>query len=124
MQIQKSEKSMAGTRVEVAVNFSKNMKDLSDTELSAIVNSFRRHKAERLAVLRKINPDFGKVDSHSHVFDRDKVVSTIKGILKNENRPAELMDENYANALNIVDWYNLENKKQAGKEKEKTASAY
>ena len=124
MQIQKSEKSMAGTRVEVAVNFSKNMKDLSDTELSAIVNSFRRHKAERLAALHKISPDFGKVDSHSHVFDRDKVVSAIKGILKNENRPAELMDENYANALNIVDWYNLENKKQAGKEKEKTASAY
>ena len=124
MQIQKSEKNMAGTRVEVAVNFSKNMKDLSDTELSAIVNSFRRHKVERLAALRKINPDFGKVDSHSHVFDRDKVTSVIKGVLKNENRPVEMMDENYADALNIIDWYNLENKKQAGKEKEKTASAY
>src|SRR3989344_7276731 len=123
MQIQKSEKNMAGTRVEVAVNFSKNMKDLSDTELSAIVNSFRRHKVERLAALRKVNPDFGKVDSHSHGFDRDKVTSVIKGVLKNENRPVELMDENYADALNIIDWYNLENKKQAGKEKEKTASA-
>src|SRR3989344_9189340 len=108
MQTEKREDKFSGPRVEIKSDFSRGLKELSDSELNDVINIFRRYKAGRLAELRKNNPSFGMIASEDHKFDREKrekVFSSIKKVLKGEKVPIELMDENYADALNIIDWY-------------------
>ncbi|MBI2676732.1 MAG: hypothetical protein HYX21_02155 [Candidatus Yanofskybacteria bacterium] len=125
MQTEKREDKFSGPRVEIKVDFSRNLKELNDSELNDVINVFRHYKAGRLAELRKNNPSFGMVDFENHKFEREKVFAAIKEALKGADVPVELMDVNYADALNIIDWYDKENKKQNDKKfKEKKFSSY
>ncbi|HEY4484208.1 MAG TPA: hypothetical protein VI978_00600 [Candidatus Paceibacterota bacterium] len=125
MQTEKREDKFSGPRVEIKSDFSRGLKELSDSELNDVINIFRRYKAGRLTELRKNNPSFGMVASEDHKFEREKVFAAIKKVLKGVDVPAELMDENYADALNIIDWYDKESKKQSDKKfKEKRFSTY
>ena len=115
MQTEKREDKFSGPRVEVKADFSKILKEMSDSELNDVINIFRRYKAGRLAELRKDNPSFGMIASEDHKFDREKILSAVNKVLKGKNVPIELMDDSYADALIIIDWYDKENKKQSDK---------
>ncbi len=108
MQIQKNKVEMSGLRVEIKADFSKDIKNLDSQELNSLINNFRRYKSMQMDRLRKESPLFG-MSPTGHGFDkekREKIMELLKDVIDGKNISEERIDDNYGEALNIIDWYN------------------
>lgn len=122
MQTQKSKIEISRPRVEIKADFSKELKELSSEEMNTVVNNFRRHKVMQMDKLREGNPLFG-MSPTSHHFNRDKILELLGEVIKGPDISQERIDDDYGEALNIVDWYNEEREKYLKETKTKEFTA-
>ncbi len=105
MQTEKNRVEVNRSRVEIKADFSKDLKNLNDPELNTAVNNFRRYKVMQMDKLREGSPLFGMAPTN-HSFNREKVLRLLKDIINGADISQKSRDDDYSEALNIIDWYN------------------